>query len=281
MSVTSARLLSATSVRLAGFVGFLSLASLSCGSRDGDEAKDFGVPPPAGKGFTLKDITAPDSPSRAQNGQNVLVTGVTVIAVDTHDETINGKSDGTIYVQDLGSTEPYSGLSLFAPAFVPGNLRVSPGDVLDLDGMYQENKNIGATVTFAEGAPLPQLARPVSTFRFERPLPEPVDIDVNDLATYEKGRKWLNMLVRVKNVTVLRDLAETDRFPRVSAPMLPGDGGGACDAPFPKPPTLTNELTSLGSLGIKSGTTIKEVVGVVTYFCNLHLSPRSAADIKL
>jgi hypothetical protein len=268
-------------VRLPRLFLFCALAAvvLSCGSRDGDPPVSLGVPPAAGKELRIRDITDPASAQKAAHLDFVSVSGVTVIAVDTHDETANGRSRGTVYVQDLGSTEPYSGISLFAPEFVPGNLKVGPGDVLDLRGTFQENQNIGAA-SFAPGAPLPQLARPIATFRFEDKQPEPIDIDVNDLADYEKGRRWLNMLVRVKDVTVLRDVEQTAERARVSAPLLPGEVG-SCEDPFPKPPTLTNELANLNELAIKENTQLKSVVGIVTYFCNLHLSPRSVADVQI
>ena len=99
----------------------------------------------------------------------------------------NGKSTGTIYVQDLGSKDPYSGITLFAPTFNPGNLAVSPGDVLDLHGQYTEASTIGSTVTFAPGRCCRRSSKPVATFRYETQVPEPVDIDVNDLADLREG----------------------------------------------------------------------------------------------
>lgn len=261
----------------------LSMAALivSCGSQEGDPHSNHGVPPPEGKEMRIRQIADPTSPDKAQHLETVAVSGVTVIAVDQHDETANGKSRGTIYVQDLGSKEPYSGLSLFAPSFVPGNLRVGPGDVLDLRGTYQENQNIGSAV-FAPGATLPQLSRPVATFRYEGKLPEPVDIDVKDLETYETGRKWLNMLVRVKDVTVRGAVFESGNAQRVSVPLTDAPSNGVkCEDPFPKAPTLTNELANLNDLDIRGSTPVKSIVGVVTYFCNLHLSPRSIADVQI
>jgi len=258
---------------------------VSCGGAvGGDPPVDHGVPSPSGKGASIRDITDPASEQRAVHEQTVDVSGAIVLAVDTYDETSNGRGRGTIYVQDLGSNEAYSGLSLFAPEFVPGNLRVSPGDVLDLRGKYQENQNIGSA-RFAAGAVLPQLARPIATFRYEAYAPEPVDIDVNDLGSYEKGRRWLNMLVRVKNVTVLDAVSEAGN-PRVNARIKLDDPGAAvdaeaCDAAFPKVPALTNELVKLDELGIQPNATLKSVVGIVTYFCELHLSPRSLADIEV
>ncbi len=258
-----------------------ALLSGSCGSQEGDPHSDHGVPPPEGKDLHIRQITDPASPQRAQHLQTVAVSGVTVIAVDKHDETLNGKSRGTIYVQDLGSQEPYSGISLFAPEFIPGNLRVGPGDVLDMRGTYQENQNIGSAV-FAPGATLPQLARPVATFRYEGKPLEPKDIDIKDLENYETGRKWLNMLVRVSNVTIRGAVFESGNSQRVSVALTDAPSSGVkCEDPFPKAPTITNELANLNELNIKGATPVKSIVGVVTYFCNLHLSPRSPADVQI
>lgn len=255
---------------------------LSCGSQDGDPHSDHGVPPPEGKDLRIHDITAPDSDKKAQHSQFVSVSGVRVVAVDDHDETANGKSQGTIYVQDLlpDQNGGYAGLSLFAPEFVPGNLRVGAGDVLDLRGTYQENQNIG-TAVFAPGATLPQLSRPIATFRYEDKPATPVLIDVNDLSDYTKGRRWLNMLVKVENVEIQGAVFESGNSPRVNVDLVPGGVSGAkCEDPFPKNPTLTNELANLNDLDIRGKTRVKSIVGVVTYFCNLHLSPRSSADVE-
>ena len=44
-------------------------------------------------------------------------------------------------------------------------------------------------------------------------------------------------------------------------------------------PTLTNELYPLLDTDIPAGTTLTSITGVVTYFFNLHLAPRSPADL--
>lgn len=255
---------------------------LSCGSQDGDPPVNKGVPPAEGKELRIRDISDPASDKKAQHLQLVAVSGVRVIAVDQYDETKNGRSRGTIYVQDL-LPDPkvgYAGTSLFAPEFIPGNLRVGPGDVLDMRGTYQQNQNIGV-VAFAPGATLDQIARPVATFRYEDKPAQPVLIDVNDLADYAKGRRWLNMLVKVENVEIQGALIEAQSG-RASADITPGATGGqiACDAPFPKPATITNELANLDSLDIRGKTRVKSITGIVTFFCNLHLSPRSPADVE-
>ena len=261
---------------------------LSCGgARSGDVRKNPLPDDPAGGGLRLSDIGDPASPDAAKDRDPVAVTGVVVVAVDDFDETNNGRSRGAVYVQDIGSTAPYSGLSLFSPTFVPSNLKVGPGDVLDIDGELQENKQLGAT-RFPEGAALLQLApvtRPepgplLATFRYEHRAPEPVDIDIRELADFATGRKWLNMLVRVRDVTVQTDAFRIGPNPRVAAPLLPGTTG-RCDDPFPRPPTLVNELTDFDALQIRANTRLRSVVGVVTFFCNLHIAPRSPADIQI
>jgi hypothetical protein len=292
---------------------FFAIAALStaCGGLDpGDPHSSKGRPPPEGLGHRIYDIADPASPDKAAHKTPVNVTGAVVVVVDTYDETKQGNSAGTIYVNDLGSKEPYSGLSLFNPSFIPGNLRVSAGDTLDLRGEFQENQDI--PLQFAPGAFLVQLASPIATYRFDAKVPDPIDIDINDLADYAKGRRWLNMIVRVRNVTLQRDAFTLDKATglpssgasgRVGAALLPEQrkepfaacsadaecasdtcAGGKCttvpcEHPFPKPPTVVNELMDLVPLELKKETTLKELVGLVTFFCNLHIAPRSAEDI--
>jgi hypothetical protein len=255
-----------------------AFGTASCGSESGDPHSNHGVPPIGGKNKRISEIADPAVQGHADLvATTQAVSGAVVLAVDKFDETQNGKGVGTIYVQDLGSTKAYSGITLFSPTFNPGNLAVGPGDVLDLRGQYTESATIGTTVTFAPGAVLPQISKPVATFRYETRVPEPVDVDASDLADYAKGRQWLGMLVRVKNVTLEAD-AVADMNGRVAVSLTPGSGG-KCNSPFPKPASLTNDLFDLASLGYKKGDVLTSVTGVVGFFCNLKLAPRSAADI--
>lgn len=269
--------------RLLTFCTSLAMLSfgVSCDSESGDAPVPSSVPPPAGKDMRIHEVRNPDSPKKADHEETVAVSGAVVIAVDRFDETKTGKSAGTIYVQDLGSNEPYSGISLFNPSFIPGNLRVGPGDALDLRGEFQENQDL--PIPFAPGAFLVQLANAIGTFRFDAKVPDPVVIDLEDLSTYETGRKWLNMLVTIKNVTLEGDEFESNDG-RVSFDLLPRNregGDGSCTAPFPKTVTLVNELADLKGLPLTKGTVIKSITGVVTFFCNLHIAPRDAKDVVL
>lgn len=264
-----------------------SLFLISCSSREGgDPHSDQGVPTPQGKDLRIAQVNNPSLPDHAAYlaASAVTISGATVIAVDTFDETNNGKSIGTIYVQDLGSQAPFSGTSLFAPSFVPGNLRVGAGDVLDLHGPFQENTAIGSQ-SFAPGWVLPQLARPTATFRLElSDEVKPVDIDVEDLTDAERGRQWINMLVRIRNPKLDGDIsrAATAGSGRLNVSLVQRQTTEPkCEEAGRKTPSLNNSLADIGSLEIKKGTPIKSITGVVSFFCQYSLSPRSLADIEL
>ncbi len=256
-------------------LGLLALVVLaSCGATSGDDHVDAGAPSPIGTGARIREIGDPSRSDHPKNLANVSVTGAAVVWVDTFDETGNGKSRGTVYVQDVGSQEAFSGISLYSPTFIPGDLRVAPGDVLDLAGQYQENDHIG-TAIFPAGQVLPQISKPISTFRYEFQPPDPKEVDVNELDDYAKGRKWLGMLVTVKNVTLTDDL-DDEGLKKQSAPTgrvtahLTSNRGGA---------KMTNELYALPGGTLKAGSRISSLTGIVTYFYELHIAPRSAADV--
>jgi len=273
-------------VRLVTSLLLITLASCGSSSGDGgggDPHSNNGIPPVGGKEKRIRDVADPGVEGHADLvATTQAVSGAIVIAVDSFDETQNGKSIGTIYVQDLGSKEPYSGITLFSPTFNPGNLAVSPGDVLDMRGKYTESTTIGTTVTFAPGSVLPQISQPVATFRYETQVPEPVDIDINDLTDFTKGRRWLGMLVRVKNVTI-EDKPYTGASGHTSVALTPAIPNAltACEAPFPKVATIVNDLISLDDFAFKKGDKVTSIVGVVGFFCSLKIAPRSKADITL
>lgn len=247
----------------------LILLGVACGSRSSDN--DLPTPPApnaAGGGPHVSDISDPSKQTHAKANANVSVTGVVVTYVDQFDETNDGKSRGTIYVQDLESHAPFAGIGLFAPTFVPASLVVGPGDVLDLTGQYQENATLGTTVTFPMGDVLTQLAHPTGTFRFEYKAPEPTSIDWHDLNAFATGRKWMGQLVTIKDVTLAAGVTVSKG--RASAPLTVAEAGAEV-------PTLTNELVQLDAY--PQGQKFKSVTGIITYFFNLHIAPRSKADL--
>jgi hypothetical protein len=271
-------------IAFAGSLALTGLAGSACTSQTGDRPVVAGAPPPGGKDKRIRELADPTLPDHAALvGTTQAVSGAVVIAVDTFDETLDGNGTGDVFVQDLGATidTPYAGINLFAPTFNPGNLAVSPGDVLDMRGVYQENAQIPSTppIVFPPGSLLVQLAQPTATFRYETAIPEPVLIPYEDLLDFEKGRRWVGMLVRVEKVPVLNDPLVA-KSGRVSVDITPGP------TPFvfcgPKPATtIVNALYPIDQIGLKKGQTVASVTGVVLFFCNLQLAPRSAADIQL
>jgi len=212
----------------------------------------------------LRDV---QDPSRALAGQDVNVTSVVVTAIDTFDETKDGKSRGTVHLQDVDVAGPLAGISLFSPTFVPANLRLAPGDVVDMSGQYVEQQTIGTTVDFTPHF-LPQMNKPTVQQRFETQLPAPVVIDIADLGNFDTGRRWLGMLVEVDDVTVLHQ------------PI--NDGNGRVTAAFTSlttGPAVSNELYDLPAGAFPDNTHFKSITGVVTFFFNLKIAPRSAADL--
>jgi hypothetical protein len=219
--------------------------AVSCSAGEGD--------PPApgggsviGNGLRIRQVRDPNIQGRPQSGAMVRVTGAVVLHVDTHEEVRGGR--GTIWIQDVGAPKPYSGISLFAPSFVPADLRLAPGDVL---------------------TKLQQLAQPVATFRYEHKVPDPIEIDPNDLNDYEKGRQWLGMLVKVKDITIDEPFNSSGRVTAHITPNVDRNAGA-----------MSNELYDIASRGFTAGTKFKSITGIVTWFFSYKLAPRSAADLE-
>lgn len=270
-------------MQLSRFLSFTAIALLlaACGTQSGDPHKADGVSPnPWGRSARIQDVTDPSSPHKVNDQDAISVSGAVVTVVDTYDETKNGKSVGTIYVQDVGSSHAFSGISLFSPTFDPPSLHVGPGDTLTLAGQYQENRAIG-TAVFPTGTLLPQISRPTAKLQYEVTEPTPTTIDIHDLTSFETGRQWLGMLVRVENVELYADVTPSaiDQNGRLAAELTQASTGDA-GASAIRPPTLVNELFDVSTLNAPKGTKLKSVTGVVSFFFNLHIAPRSLADIE-
>ena len=212
-----------------------------------------------------------------------IATGVTVTAVDRWDETGNG-AIGTVYLQDTVGLDDwtkipvYAGMSMFSPSFTPPDLRVLPGDVLDMTGQYEEF--IGpSTGAFPQCETLPQIAGAAS-FRFDGQVPPPVQIPPSALASFDGAREYLSMLVTVTNVTIAANGVE--KSGRYSADVQV-DGtvwqisdelwdvpGNSC---APKDTACLSE-----HIPLNQGDTFKSITGIVTYFYGYHLAPRSLDD---
>jgi hypothetical protein len=276
-----ARIVPLASLSIVALAAPLFVAMAACGSRDGDPPSTGVTPNPLGSGSRIRDIADPTLPHHPATNTQVTVTGASYTWTDTFDETANGKSKGTLYLQDVaqgtGGSPPYSGASVFSPTFSPANLKPSPGDILDLVGTWQENTNIG-TAVFTPPDVLPQISKPTVTPRFEYTVPPATAINLLDLNAYPSGRQWMSMIVTLQNVTFGDDLTD-DGNGRDTAYISPDMSKNGV--------TVSNELFDLAAWNtangkpITKGQTIKSLTGIVTWFYSFHVAPRTPADIEV
>jgi hypothetical protein len=251
-------------------------AVAACSSPSGDPAS-MPMPTTLGTGLRISDVENPMLPNHASMygiaaGADVNITGTVVTWYDDFDETMDGKSLGTLYVQDLRSQTPpvpYSGIGVFAPAYIPADLRAVAGDVIDFDGLYQEQSSIG-TAVFDVPDVLPQLSKPAAAFQYEYMPPTPAVLaNPDDLDAYDTGRQWLGMLVTITNITV-PDGGQIDTSNRVTFSPEPTVANSYA---------ISNELYDLKVSDYPSGTQFASVTGIVTWFYSYHIAPRSSCDL--
>jgi hypothetical protein len=254
-----------------------ALAAVAC-----DEYAGGSDPPmpissnPFGEGRTLASLINPELRSRPSPNQNILVSGVRVVHVDTFDETGQGRV-GNVFLQDAGAEPgPYHAVLAFNPVYSPPSYRAIAGDVVDASGTFEEYFPAAAMVP---GRFLPELVEPKLVARFDAvggPL-RPVVIPLSDLTKYETGRPWISTLVTLENVQILEvNIRPTGQ--RSNLRLNAGAGLPPSDLP-----TVNNELFDLANTGMtfEVGQTIKRVTGLVTLFGNFSVAPRSSADIEL
>jgi hypothetical protein len=254
----------------------------------GDPPGDAGTPNPLGPGSRIRNLIpkltkSPDAgglagTSNPDNGENEYITGASLITIDTYDETHNGKSIGAVYVQDVGSTAPYSGIELYKPTYSPANLLVTPGDVLDMTGLYQNYQY----TSFSPDEVVPELSEPVVTLRFQWTVPPSAVIDPTDISgtvatspdasVYAQGLRWESMLVEVDDVTITGNY--TDPAGRVQIYFTSDTTNG---------PSIANQLMPLDptDAAFKTGTQYAKIIGVCGFFFTFTISPRSMADLVL
>jgi hypothetical protein len=205
--------------------------------------------------------------------RSFYATGLTLVAIDSHDETGSGAT-GNFYTQDTTCAgKPYSGVTIFGPSFSPPDLRLAENDVIDVLGTVEEF--VGpSTARFHDCRTLPEASGTIS-FRFDsNGQPQPVVVPLSDFATYAGARQWLGMLVKVEGLSIT--IAPQTTGGRYTAAFTTGAGDGE-DA------KISDELYDIQKDGptLAVGTTFKSVTGIVTYFFGFHLAPRSAADFEM
>jgi hypothetical protein len=274
-------------MRLAPSVAILTVVLASCAKLTEDPPAPYDASP-LGTGLRIADVQNPSSTYFQQaiaaeqaalqtggenNGINVDVSSAVVSWIDTFDETHDGKSIGTVYVQDINSQAPYSGSNLYEPSLVPASLRLLPGDVVDLVGPYEEEASVGSAV-FTAPDTLPSFSKVVATYDYQFQAPSPVTIQLSDIdqSNYATGRKWEGMLVTLYDITLGPGVDDDDRVSYIM-----GQGDAAIDI---NAAAISNELYDLQATDFPAGTHLSSVTGIVTWFYSYQVAPRSAADLQ-
>ncbi len=272
-------------------LGALLCLLVSCGNGDGGDPPTEPVASILGNGSRISDVFGEatwfdeedkDSLSCSIPADfEVKVTGVVVNAVDRFDEVADGAL-GNLYVQDLAD-EPkeYSGMTVFDPAFTPPDLRVANGDVLDFFGVFTEFQGPSGS-EFKNCRTLPEVSG-AGTFRFEAGPQSPTEVKLADILGYPKARRYLGMLITLKNVKIGADpIASNEGLPtggRYTA-QIDRSGVDVTGVNVADYPQISNELYDVLNEGpaLAKDANFKSVTGILTYFYGFKIAPRSPTD---
>ncbi len=242
----------------------LVLIAAGCGSQGNGDLDHLTANP---KSFGTPIAQGNDPAHRLPSGASLVAKGVVVVAVDTYDETQDGKSIGNVYVQDPVQPTPWSGMTLYQVSLNPPDLALNPGQGVDLVGPYQPFAGPASGV-FPNGIMLPEVVKGSLTLSYEGESPVPVDITMADVADPVAAMKYVGMLVRLKTVTVGTYAAGK----RQQAPINGNSNFNIQGQFMPIQPDFGGTVAA--------GTTLKSVTGLMNYFYSLNLCPRSSADIE-
>lgn len=216
---------------------------------------------------------------RVPEGASVTVRAVSVTAIDAYDETSSGRV-GTIWAQEITDAGPSTdrfapcpllpdgrgrvcALSMFSPSFSPTGYRPRLGDLVDLTGgAYNEFTCATCGTPFADGNFLPQISSAVMVRAGVAPEMAPIAVTLDEILAHY--RELMGVLVTVENVT-----ATTDPDARFGEMNIAGPARTGL--------SLAPQLTPIA--GARAGTHWDRITGVVTYFYNPKLLPRTAADL--
>lgn len=197
--------------------------------------------------------------------------GVIVVAVDDYDERGDGSGAGNIYVQDPVQPTPWSGLTLFRVTVVPTTLSLIPGMGVDVAGVYQPFP--GPTNDFPSGIVLPEVISGSISQSYEAAPPTPVDITMADIADPKKGMQYVGRLVRMPNIAISSTFDA--KFHEAAI-----DGSSSTKGSTINIAAQFFNLEDPAGLAAGSGKKYKSVTGVLNYFYNFKLCPRTLEDIE-
>lgn len=251
-----------SSLALAPLLALVALAG--CSSRDRGDLDDL-VPTPKQLGTPIADQN--DPAHRIPSGSKIVAKGVVVVAVDTYDETSDGKSIGNVYVQDPVQPTPWSGMTLYRVALSPPDLALNPGQGVDLAGPYEPFAG-PATSPFSNGLMLPEVVQGTIALSYESSSPAPVPVTLAELNDPVGAMKYVGMLVKLTDVTV-------GTYATGKRQQAPINGS--------KNLNLAGQLMPIqpGSGGtVAEGDKLKSVTGLLNFFYSYSLCPRTSADIE-
>ena len=301
----------ANTYRPSAFLALVVLAACSDGGRGDDQPSVHGSL--RGDGHTLAELNDRTRTLDVPPAKAILqVTGTRVTWVDTFDETGTGQI-GDVFVQDLfappsGFGRGYEGMLLFQPAYSPPSFRPSTGDVLDLNGQYQEFQVPKQGTYLDKTWRTPEMKGATLSLRLDAAGAAVVpvgDATVADFFAYGTGRRWLSMLITLHDVVVMAcpagttcgangvaftssgrasiNLTTTDNQ---LVPVPPAPAPGAPKTFVLQQPAISNELMDVvaatsagGPVPLQAGQTLKSVTGIVTLFSGFHVAPRTPDDI--
>jgi hypothetical protein len=96
-----------------------------------------------------------------------------------------------------------------------------------------------------------------------------VVIQPSDLADYDSGRRYYNMLVTIENVTLTEAFYTSSG--RTTAPFTEDTENG---------PSISNENVAIDPSQYAANQTFTSITGVVTWFFSYHVAPRTLDDLK-
>jgi hypothetical protein len=248
-------------------LGVLLSGAISCSSGGGGDLQWITENP---KKFDTPIAKVSDPKTRVKDGTDVHAQGVVVVAVDTYDETSDGKSAGDIFVMDPVQNgpkgTPWSGIRLYRPTKNPPDLELAAGQGVDLFGVYSAFAGPPSS-PFDPGILVPEISNGALTLTFEGRAPEPVDLTYDDIKDVKAALPYTGRLVRFKNVQLFSDFTGK----RFEASVFTAD----------KTVTMTAKFFPIqNDPSIKNGVVLKSVTGVLDYFYGFKLCPRFPADIE-
>lgn len=253
----------------------LAAGATACRSSDGDDA----VTPDGNGNVDPNDVTIQQIQDPAMaNGTAVKLKGVVVTAIDKY-----GMKTGDIWVEEPGGGE-FSGIHVFGAPLDQVNA-LSPGDVVDIDGAQKDdfhyNGNMGSG-GFPDGYAITEL-KPVTggtmsvtaTGATMTITPDVVDaLPIGQMTDYmardAEWEKWEGVLITVKNVSAFSSDACV---------------GSACNDATLRKFDITggivveSALSAMPSTAVKSGDCMSSITGVVDYFFDYQLLPRTTDEI--